>query len=96
MPLGMRASRRMVESLFREVTGGTVVAFGKPQMGMFEFATRLPREWRKDEYGVDEPSETVYFIENTPKSDIRNMNEFNDESRNDWFSILVKSKTGLW
>jgi len=95
--LGMGALRRMVESLFREVTGGaelTTVAFGKPQTGTFEFATRLLRQWRKEEYGIDEPPETVYFVGDTPESDIRGTNEFNEKSRNDWFSILVK--TGVW
>lgn len=95
--LGMGALRRMLETLFRDVTKGkelTTIAFGKPQIPTFEFATRLLRQWRKDEHAIDAPPETVYFIGDTPESDIRGTNEFNKHSENDWFSVLVK--TGVW
>jgi ribonucleotide monophosphatase NagD (HAD superfamily) len=95
--LGMGALRRMVEMLFRDLTKGKeleTIAFGKPQIGTFEFATRLLQQWRKDEHRINRPPETVYFVGDTPESDIRGTNEFNAKSRNDWYSILVK--TGVY
>lgn len=95
--LGMGALRKMVETLFRDVTKGKeleTIAFGKPQIGTFEFATRLLQQWRKDEHSIDAPPDTVYFVGDTPESDIRGTNEFNAKSPNDWFSVLVK--TGVW
>ncbi|KAL2004311.1 hypothetical protein VTN02DRAFT_3105 [Thermoascus thermophilus] len=96
--LGMGALRASLEALFKAVTGKELrtVAFGKPQLGTFEFATRLLRQWRKDNYGIDKPPETVYFVGDTPESDIRGANEFNQSKLSDaqWFSILVK--TGVY
>merc|ERR1711900_106096 len=70
------------------------IAFGKPQIGTFEFATRLLQQWRKDEHRINRPPETVYFVGDTPESDIRGTNMFNEKSKNDWYSILVK--TGVY
>ncbi|KAJ5110828.1 hypothetical protein N7532_001363 [Penicillium argentinense] len=94
--IGMGALRTSVEALYKELTGKelTTVAFGKPQLGTFGFATRLLREWRKETYGIDEPPATVYFVGDTPESDIRGTNEYNQISDTDWFSILVK--TGVY
>lgn len=96
--LGMGALRASLEALFKAVTGKELrtVAFGKPQLGTFEFATRLLRQWRKENYGIDKPPETVYFVGDTPESDIRGTNEFNKSELSDaqWFSILVK--TGVY
>lgn len=95
--LGMGALRKMVETLFKDVTGGKeleTIAFGKPQIGTFEFATRLLKQWRKDEHGINAPPETVYFVGDTPESDIRGTNRFNEKAKNDWYSILVK--TGVY
>ncbi|KKK18386.1 phosphatidyl synthase [Aspergillus rambellii] len=72
----------------------TTIAFGKPQLGTFEFATRLLRQWRKDTHSIDKPPQTVYFVGDTPESDIRGTNEFNEISEATWFSILVK--TGVY
>ena len=44
--------------------------------------------------GIDKPPSTVYFVGDTPESDIRGTNEFNEISDMDWFSILVK--TGVY
>jgi HAD superfamily hydrolase (TIGR01456 family) len=94
--LGMGALRLSVEAMFKAVTGKPLetVAFGKPQMGTFHFATRLLKQWRKDTHGIDAPPETVYFVGDTPESDIRGTNEFNTTSDNTWYSILVK--TGVY
>ena len=95
--LGMGALRKMLETLFKDVTKGKeleTIAFGKPQIGTFEFATRLLRQWRKDEHGIDKAPETVYFVGDTPESDIRGTNNFNKKAKNDWYSILVG--TGVW
>lgn len=70
------------------------IAFGKPQIGTFEFATRLLQQWRKDEYHINAPPETVYFVGDTPESDIRGTNLFNEKSKNEWYSILVR--TGVY
>lgn len=91
--LGMGALRASIEALFKAMTGRDLVstAFGKPQIGTFRFATRLLQQWRKDTHGINKPPETVYFVGDTPESDIRGTNEYNASglANNDWFSILV-------
>ncbi|KAF8856454.1 HAD-superfamily hydrolase [Acephala macrosclerotiorum] len=92
--LGMGALRKMVEMLFKDLTKGKeleTIAFGKPQIGTFEFATRLLQQWRKDEHRINRPPETVYFVGDTPESDIRGTNQFNAKSKNEWYSILVRT-----
>jgi ribonucleotide monophosphatase NagD (HAD superfamily) len=92
--LGMGALRKMVEMLFKDLTKGKeleTIAFGKPQIGTFEFATRLLQQWRKDEHRINRPPETVYFVGDTPESDIRGTNQFNEKSKNEWYSILVRT-----
>ncbi|KAL4748585.1 hypothetical protein BDW72DRAFT_180056 [Aspergillus terricola var. indicus] len=94
--IGMGALRASLEALYKAVTGKelTTVAFGKPQLGTYEFATRLLRQWRKEFHGINKPPKTVYFVGDTPESDIRGTNKFNEISETDWFSILVK--TGVY
>lgn len=48
--IGMGALRVSLEAMFKAVTGRELktTAFGKPQIGTFEFATRLLKEWRRD------------------------------------------------
>ena len=92
--IGMGALRKTVELLFRELTNGKelkTIAFGKPQIGTFEYATRLLRRWRKDEYGINAPPETVYFVGDTPESDIKGTNQFDAKAENEWYSILVRT-----
>lgn len=92
--IGMGALRKTVELLFRELTQGKelkTVAFGKPQIGTFEFATRLLKQWRKDEYGINAPPDTVYFVGDTPESDIQGTNQFDTKAENEWYSILVRT-----
>ncbi|KAH6683163.1 HAD-like domain-containing protein [Halenospora varia] len=92
--LGMGALRKMVEMLFKDVTKGKeleTIAFGKPQIGTFEFATRLLQQWRKDEHRINAPPDTVYFVGDTPESDIHGTNQFNDKAKNEWYSILVRT-----
>jgi HAD superfamily hydrolase (TIGR01456 family) len=96
--LGMGALRSSIEHMFKLITGKELktTAFGKPQIGTFEFATRLLQQWRKDTHGIDSPPETVYFVGDTPGSDIRGTNEYNasESSTNEWYSILVE--TGVY
>lgn len=94
--LGMGALRLSLEAMFKAVTGKTLntTAFGKPQIGTFEFATRLLQRWRRDTHGINAPPETVYFVGDTPESDVRGTNEFNKHSENTWYSILVR--TGVY
>ncbi|TKA56801.1 hypothetical protein B0A55_12881 [Friedmanniomyces simplex] len=94
--LGMGALRLSLEAMYKAVTGMELntTAFGKPQMGTFQFATRLLQQWRRDTHGIDAPPETVYFVGDTPESDIRGTNEFNKQSENKWYSILVR--TGVY
>ncbi|KAK4636015.1 hypothetical protein CLAFUW4_00318 [Fulvia fulva] len=94
--LGMGALRLSLEAMFKAVTGKDLqtTAFGKPQIGTFQFATRLLQQWRRDTHGIDAPPETVYFVGDTPESDIRGTNEFNKTSENMWYSILVE--TGVY
>ncbi|KAB8217782.1 HAD-like domain-containing protein [Aspergillus novoparasiticus] len=94
--IGMGALRASLEALYKAVTGKDLhtVAFGKPQLGTYEFATRLLRQWRKDTHGINCPPNTVYFVGDTPESDIRGTNEFDKISDSHWYSILVK--TGVY
>ncbi|KAF3385891.1 hypothetical protein DPV78_012467 [Talaromyces pinophilus] len=94
--IGMGALRASLEALYKAVTGKelTTIAFGKPQLGTFEFATRLLRQWRKDTHGINKAPDTVYFVGDTPESDIRGTNEYNAHTSSgdaEWFSILVKT-----
>ncbi len=94
--LGMGALRLSLEAMYKGVTGKELQAtsFGKPQIETFEFATRLLQQWRKDTHGIDAPPETVYFVGDTPESDIRGANEYNERSSNEWHSLLVR--TGVY
>ncbi|KAL2815558.1 HAD-like domain-containing protein [Aspergillus granulosus] len=94
--IGMGALRASLEALYKAVTGKELhtVAFGKPQLGTYQFATRLLRQWRKETHGINKPPGTVYFVGDTPDSDIRGTNEFNEISDSNWHSILVK--TGVY
>ncbi|KZF23591.1 phosphatidyl synthase [Xylona heveae TC161] len=94
--LGMGALRCSLEAMFKAVTGKELktTAFGKPQIGTFQFATRLLQRWRKDTHGIDSPVETVYFVGDTPESDIRGTNEYNKTTGMNWYSILVR--TGVY
>jgi HAD superfamily hydrolase (TIGR01456 family) len=94
--IGMGALRASLEALYKAVTGMelTTIAFGKPQRGTFEFATRLLRQWREETHGIDKAPDTVYFVGDTPESDIRGTNEFNNHAASgdaEWYSILVKT-----
>ena len=94
--IGMGALKASLEALYQAITGKELntIAFGKPQIGTFQFATRLLQQWRSDSLGIDKPPATVYFVGDTPESDIRGTNEFNELSDIEWFSILVK--TGVY
>ncbi|KAL2834980.1 HAD-like domain-containing protein [Aspergillus cavernicola] len=94
--IGMGALRASLEALYKAVAGKELhtVAYGKPQLGTYEFATRLLRQWRKDTHGIRKPPRTVYFVGDTPDSDIRGTNDFNEVSDSNWYSILVK--TGVY
>ncbi|KAF0316519.1 phosphatidyl synthase [Colletotrichum asianum] len=96
--LGMGALRRMLEVIFRDVTKKKgklhTHAFGKPQVSTFEFATRLLQQWRRQQHGLDAPPDTVYFVGDTPESDVRGTNAYDEHADNEWHSILVK--TGVY
>jgi len=89
--IGMGALRVSLEAMFKAVTGKELrtTAFGKPQIGTFHFATRLLQQWRKDTHGINSPPDTVYFVGDTPESDIRGTNEYDQHTDNHWYSILV-------
>jgi HAD superfamily hydrolase (TIGR01456 family) len=93
--IGMGALRASLEAMFQAITGKELktVAFGKPQVGTFQFATRLLQQWRKDTHGINRPPETVYFVGDTPESDIRGTNEFDQSGQSEasWYSILVRT-----
>ncbi|CBX98794.1 hypothetical protein IAQ61_007591 [Plenodomus lingam] len=92
--IGMGALRVSLEAMYKAVTGKDLktTAFGKPQIGTFEFATRLLQEWRKESHGIDSPPSTVYFVGDTPESDIRGTNEYNEHTDEaNWYSILVQT-----
>lgn len=82
----MGALRVSFEAMFKAITDEELktVAFGKPQLGTFQLATRLLQQWRKDTHGVNQPPDTVYFVGDTP--------EFDESGKvqNTWYSILVR------
>ncbi|KAJ5723307.1 hypothetical protein N7488_001342, partial [Penicillium malachiteum] len=94
--IGMGALRASVEALYKAIAEKDLetIAFGKPQMGTFKFATRLLQEWCQKSHGIDKLPSTVYFFGDTPESDIRGTNDFDKIAENEWFSILVK--TGVY
>jgi len=94
--LGMGALRLSIEAMYKAVTGKvvTTTAFGKPQVDTFSFASRLLKQWRGDTHGINEPVSTVYFVGDTPESDIRGTNTYDDHAKEEWYSILVK--TGVY
>lgn len=91
--IGMGALRTSVETLFHAITGKELhtIAFGKPQVRTYQFATRQLCAWRAQRHGVDRPPETVYFVGDAPESDIRGTNEYNarGDSESHWRSLLV-------
>lgn len=91
--LGMGALRLSLEAMYKAVTGKDLntTAFGKPQIGTFEFATRLLQQWRRDTHRIDAPPKTVYFVGDTPESDIQGTNAYDERSDNQWYSILVRT-----
>jgi HAD superfamily hydrolase (TIGR01456 family) len=93
--IGMGALRASLEAMFTAITGTELktIAFGKPQVGTFQFATKLLQQWRKDTHGINRPPETVYFVGDTPESDIRGTNEFDQSGQSEatWYSILVRT-----
>ena len=94
--ISMGALRVSLGVMFKAVTGKDLktTAFGKPQIGTFQFATRLLQQWRRDTYGIDSPPDTVYFVGDTPESDIRGANEFNSCAENSWYSMILV-RTGV-
>lgn len=69
--LGMGALRVFIEALYKERTGKTLksaTSFGKPQVGTFQYATRVLEQWREDVFGEEGPPKTVYFVGDTPES----------------------------
>jgi ribonucleotide monophosphatase NagD (HAD superfamily) len=53
----------------------------------------LLQQWRKENYDISSLPDRVYFVSDTPESDIRGTNEFDesDNSTNNWYSILVRT-----
>lgn len=98
--LGMGALRASTAAMYAGLTGGKampgVTSFGKPQQETFAFAKRLLTQWRHEAHGLHTPPpSTVYFVGDTPESDILGTNDFNAvDPTCDWHSILVR--TGVY
>lgn len=94
--LGMGALKASLEAVYKVLTGKelSTFAFGKPHLATYSFATRLLQQWRKDYHNIDKPPRSVYFVGDSPDSDIRGTNEFDETSDIEWTSILVK--TGIF
>lgn len=45
----------------------------------------------QDTHRINTPPETVYFVGDTPESDIRGTNQYNEKAKNTWYSILVRT-----
>ncbi|KAI5310542.1 hypothetical protein KEM55_005643 [Ascosphaera atra] len=93
--LGLGALRTSLEAIYRELTGqelGTV-AIGKPQSLVFHFAERTLRQHRFQDHGIERAPETIYFVGDTPESDILGTNKYHTTgySESVWRSILVES-----
>lgn len=94
--IGMGALKASLEAVYKAITGRELrtMAFGKPQMGTYNFATRLLQQWLKDVHDINRPPRSVYFVGDTPESDVRGTNDFNELSDIEWVSILVE--TGVY
>lgn len=79
----MGALRASFEAMFKAITDEELktVAFGKPQLGTFQLATRLLQQWRIDTHGINQLPDTVYFVGDTPESNIRGTNEFDESDK---------------
>ena len=68
--LGMGALRCIIEALFKKQTGKelAVTSYGKPQLGTFDYATRVLAQWREEVFGATRAPRTVYFVGDTPES----------------------------
>lgn len=72
----------MIEALYTQATGKTLdtVSYGKPQKGTFDDAMKVLKQWREDLGRDTKPPKTVYFVGDTPESDIRGTNEYDKHS----------------
>lgn len=94
---GMGAFRVFVESMYKHQTGKdlkTSTAFGKPQIGTYQFATRVLEQWRESRFGAKGTPKTVYFVGDTCESDIKGTNQYHETVDEEWYSILVE--TGVY
>lgn len=68
---GMGAFRVFVESMYKHQTGKDLkesVAFGKPQIGTYQFATRVLSQWCQTRFEAEQAPKTVYFVGDTCES----------------------------
>ncbi|ODV90255.1 hypothetical protein CANCADRAFT_31269 [Tortispora caseinolytica NRRL Y-17796] len=89
---GMGALQVSISALYKAHTNKElfVTKYGKPNYETFKYANNLLAEWREKIFGHKSDPTTVYFVGDTPESDIQFANKFDDS----WHSILVK--TGVY
>jgi len=83
----------MIEALDTKAAGKPIeiLSCGKPQKGSFDYAMKILKQRRKD-LGYDtKPLRTVYFVGDTPESNIHGTNEYGKDPKAEWYSILVKT-----
>jgi len=73
------------------VSGHDSTVLAPRRAGTDTLCLRLLKQWRKETHHIDAPPETVYFVGDTPESDIRGTNDYDEESDQHWYSILVRT-----
>ncbi|KAI5281026.1 hypothetical protein KEM54_003440, partial [Ascosphaera aggregata] len=96
--IGLGAFKRSLQEIFACLTGRqlTIIIFGKPETVLFQFAEHMLRDYRIDQHDLIRPPETIYFIGDSPDSDVRGTNDYHESAycESAWRSILVE--TGVY
>ncbi|KAI5298117.1 hypothetical protein KEM56_004306 [Ascosphaera pollenicola] len=96
--IGLGAFKRSLQEIFRALTAKhlPITVFGKPENVIFQCAERTLRDFRRERYGLVAAPDTVYFVGDSPGSDVRGTNAYHDSGRCEsaWRPILVE--TGIY
>lgn len=93
--IGLGSFKRSLEEIFFSLTSQrlNITVFGKPEKVIFQFAERTLRDYRAERYGLLRAPETIYFVGDSPNSDVRGANAYHDSDVREsaWKSVLVET-----